>query len=370
MGGESRTARPAPLNRQDAGSGLQASVPAPAVPDGFVAADASVSDRASTPGTGIMAVLVLYRCAPQDSACWKSLEAQVGALPEELRFQVLFCENEAGAGSAPQLPGWVEYLPRTENAGLAWAYNAGLARAQAFGAEWLLTLDQDTDLPIDFLRQIFARAAALYERKDIAAIVPELMSAGGEVYSPFLSRPGYESALPAGFKGVARGDVRAFNSGALVRVAWLKRNGGYDPLFWLDFLDHALFRAIGRSGARVWIAGDIRVEHRLSVTEDRSSMSEARFQNFLEAEAASLDLYGTRTEGLLHTLRLIVRVVNQRRRKDPEGFTKQTRKLLSQRLRLSRQTRITQWREKLQREKPWTLASPQDDLRIAEPVSR
>lgn len=305
----------------------------------------------------IMAVLVLYRCAPEDSACWKSLNLQLKELPEALQVSLLLCENEAGPDRALSLPNWCEYLPVAENAGLAWAYNAGLEKALQNGSTWLLTLDQDTVLPADFVRQMGARVAALDGRQDIAAIVPELMSTSGEVYSPFLAKTGYESALPAGFRGVARGDVRAFNSGALVRVSWLKDNGGYNSIFWLDFLDHALFRSIGKSGSRVWVAGDIRVEHHLSLAEDRSSMSEARFQNFLEAEAASLDLYGTRTEGWLHTLRLVGRLVNQRRRKDPEYFSRQTRMLLARRLRLSRQQRIVQWREKLQSEKPWTAGS-------------
>ncbi len=305
----------------------------------------------------MMAVLVLYRCAPEDSACWKSLQMQVNELPHGLQFNLLLCENEAGAGRELHLPQWVEYLPRVENAGLAWAYNAGLDRALKNGATWLLTLDQDTVLPVDFVRQMFARVAALHERQEIAAIVPELVSVNGEVYSPFLAKTGYESALPAGFKGVARGDVRAFNSGALIRVNWLNNNGGYNSFFWLDFLDHAIFRAVGKSGERVWIAGDIRVEHHLSLAEDRSSMSKARFQNFLEAEAASLDLYGTRTEGWLHTLRLVGRLVNQRRRNDPAHFIRQTWILLGRRLRLSRLQRITEWREKLQSEMPWTAES-------------
>lgn len=328
----------------------------------------------------IMAVLVLYRCAPEDSACWKSLQLQVEELPEDLQFSLLLCENEAGQSGGQHLPGWVEYLPRKENAGLAWAYNAGLERALSNRAAWLLTLDQDTVLPLDFVRQMFARAAALDAREDIAAIVPELMSSHGEVYSPFLAKTGYESALPAGFKGVARGDVRAFNSGALLRVNWLKDNGGYNSLFWLDFLDHALFRALGRSGSRVWIAGDIRVEHHLSLAENRSSMSAARFQNFLEAEAASLDLYGTRTEGWLHTLRLIGRIVNQRRRRDPAYFTRQTTLLLGRRLRFTRQQRVKHWREQLQRQMPWTgeardprsrsVASTAGESRIDGPASR
>ncbi len=318
-----------------------------------------------------MAVLVLYRCAPEDSPCWQSLQAQVKDLPAGLQFNLLLCENEVTSRRELDLPAWVQYLARAENAGLAWAYNAGLDRAIKNGAAWLLTLDQDTVLPSDFVHQMFARVAALHQREDIAAIVPELMSASGEVYSPFLAKTGYETALPAGFKGVARGDVRAFNSGALVRVSWLKNNGGYNAVFWLDFLDHALFRAIGTSGARVWVAGDIQLEHRLSLAEDRTSMSEARFQHYLEDEAASLDLYGTRAEGWLHTLRLIGRLVNQRRRNDPSHFIRQTWILLGRRLRLPRQQRIKEWQEKRQREMPWTaerwVAGSEGDAATADP---
>lgn len=303
----------------------------------------------------MMAVLVLFRCLPAESACLQSLAPQVEQLPQHLQFRLLLCENEASINRAPLLPDWIEYQPRAENAGLAWAYNAGLQEAMTYSVAWLLTLDQDTTLPETFLQEMFAHAAALTPRTDIAAIVPELVSRSGEIYSPFLAKIGYESALPAGFKGVARGDVRAFNSAALLRVAWLAHHGGYDQRFWLDFLDHATFRAIARSGARVWVAGDIKVEHHLSLTEGRSSMSGERFRNFLDAEAASIDIFGTRKEEWLHTLRLLGRLVSQRRRNDPKAFTQHTKTLLRRRLRMSRKSRIEQWQDSLRTEKPWMI---------------
>jgi GT2 family glycosyltransferase len=307
---------------------------------------------------GMVTVLVLHRCELHASQTWLSLVPQVEQLAVSLGgrcgFHLLLCENEALAANTAQpgvagLPDWAEHRANAENAGLSWAYNAGLRHAQETGAAWLLTLDQDMRLPADFLEQSFAHALGLAGRAEIAAIVPQLVGSRGRAYSPVIAKLGYEQTVPLGFTGVAKGDVRAFNAGALMRVSWLASIGGYSSLFWLDYLDHATFRALGRAGGKLWIAGELQVEHHLSIEEGRATMSEARFANFLRAEAGFRDLYGSRLEGWLYTLRLMFRLWNQRRRGDPAYFIQQTRELLRDRMKLSRRRRLALWRESSER---------------------
>jgi GT2 family glycosyltransferase len=330
VGGEDGTARPNPLT--------VASAHADAGPAGVVS---------------ILAVLVLYRCALRESETWQRLLPQVERLSSHAEwrcaFRLLLCENEAADPMPAGLPDWVEYRSRSENAGLSWAYNEGLVRARETGAEWLLTLDHDTRLPPDFLEQSIAHALGLSGRPEIAAILPQLVTSTGRVYSPMIAKLGYEQAVPLGFTGVAKGDVRGFNSAALMRVSWLDSIGGYSPLFWLDYLDHATFRMLGSVGGKVWIAGELQVEHHLSIEDGRASMSEARFANFIQAESGFLDLYGSALEGWLYSVRLVFRLLNQRRRGDPAFFMQQTRALLTRRLKLSRRRRLQIWMERQER---------------------
>lgn len=301
------------------------------------------SDRVS-----ILAVLVLYRCDLAASKTWQTLHPQIESTGGLCTFELLVCENEAKSASEQPVPQWVKIERRAVNAGLAWAYQLGLQRARETGAAWLLTLDQDTGLPDNFLIRLIEQATGLWQQEEIAAIVPQLVSRTGRVYSPVVAKVGREHAVRSGYCGVGAGDIRAFNSAALLRVRWLELIGGFNQFFWLDYLDHATFRAFFKAGGRVWIAGDIQVEHHLSLEDGRSSMSKERFANFLQAESAFVDFYGSVAEGWLYTMRLAARLWNQRRRGDPSHFPQQTRALLWSRLRLSRKARLAAWMESVQ----------------------
>jgi GT2 family glycosyltransferase len=297
---------------------------------------------------GVLAVMVLYRRALSDSQTWTRLRSQVASLSPSISFHLLVCDNGPAASAAPIFPSWVEYTLADENRGLAWAYNHGLARARQLGAEWLLMLDQDTSLPSDFLTRMLRVVAMLRDRQAIGAIIPQLVSADGSPYSPVVAKLGRENMVPRGFTGVGEGDIRPYNSAAMVRVSSIEACGGYDRRFWLDYLDHATFHALTRCGYKLWIAGDIQVEHHLSLHDDRSSVGEAHFDSFVKAESAFRDLYGSWFEGLLFTARLFLRSINQRRRGDPDFFVRSTNAVLRSRLRTPRRERIRAWEQAME----------------------
>ncbi len=308
------------------------------------------------PAVRILAVLVLYRCSLLESKTWQSLMSQVEAESQsDTGFRLLICINGAstdGPGAAdepafPQsMPAWVRIVSVSKNAGLAWAYDYALALAGREGAGWLLTLDQDTELPADFLIRMQAKAGELDGRRGIGAIVPRLTSEAGKPLSPVIAGL-QEQAVSIQVPGVVDGDVRAYNSGALMRVAALQAIGGYDRRFWLDYLDHAIFRALHAGGYEVWIESSLVLRHQLSLDAGRETMGEERFRNFAMAEAAFQDLHAGRMTRGLYLLRLMLRAVNQKRRGDPAHFFRTTVGLIGERLLLSRQERTHRWEASL-----------------------
>lgn len=328
MGDQVGTAWPRPLI---AGSGPEGLTPAGEVPGKI----------------RVQAVLVLYRRTLQESRTWQLLREQVETLNPEIRFNLLVCDNGPASGHIALFPEWVEYALAAENRGLAWAYQAGLTRAQEANADWLLTLDQDTSLPPDFLHRMLDRAARLANEAEVGALVPQLVSEDGNAHSPVIARLGREEMVAKGFTGFGEGDVRPYNSAAFVRVPALAASGGYDRRFWLDYLDHATFFSLTRSGYRIWIAGDVQVEHHLSLHDDRSSVGEAHFEDFVKAESAFRDLHQSWLEGILFTGRLVVRALNQKRRGDPPFFVRSTLSVLRDRVSLSRSRRIAKWEREM-----------------------
>lgn len=290
----------------------------------------------------ILAVMVLYRQRADQSATLRALLPQMQAVAG-LDVRCVLFDNGPEPAPPASLPAQVEYHAAARNEGLAGAYNYGLRRAVGGGYDWLLTLDQDTELPSHFLEAMRDAAGRLSQDESIAAIVPHLEDAGVPV-SP--ARVGFAriTTIPAAFNGVPDGEARAFNSGALLRVSELQRLGGFNTGFWLSFLDGWLHREFHLRGKKIFVLGNVHAQHKLSLLNYRERLSLAHFRNFLSAESAFHDLYCGRLEGLLYTARLMGRLVHQAQRREAREILKITFANLLRRLTWSRRRRLAQWR--------------------------
>lgn len=292
----------------------------------------------------VTAVIVLYRIAPADSPAFRSIMAArdfLSAGSGDVR--VLLWDNSPAAGAGENLPERVDYFADESNSGLATAYNRALEWAELHGSNWLLTLDQDTAVPTDFFVKMAAAAQASTQYAGIGAIVPQI-AAGAKQLSPNWFQFG---AIPrwyrTGYVGVPSEAVFAFNSGAMLSVAALRQVGGYDPRFWLDDSDAMIFSKLHEHGKRVYVAGDIQVEHEFSMKNMQSRMSPARYENALLAETAFWDLRMNRAAGWERTLRLMVRMFKHWARGDSAELRRVTWRALMRRLFTSRRKRIEQW---------------------------
>jgi GT2 family glycosyltransferase len=244
------------------------------------------------------------------------------------------------------LPDGIRYEAAPGNAGLAAAYNRALAIAEHERAIWILTLDQDTALPSDFLSQMRNCIERLKSNERVAAIVPHLTDAERPL-SPVVVRFFGEQRVPRTFTGIPEEEIRGLNSAALFRVNALNEIGGYDPYFWLDYVDTCIFRKLHRQGKSIYVAGNIQVQHSLSLL-DREHLAPDRFRNILQAECAFCDLYDGRTRGLVLTARLLARIWRQRRRGDNIALRSLTWEMFKTRLFQAKAERIREWRREVE----------------------
>ncbi len=260
----------------------------------------------------ILAVIVLYKTSPHaSSTSVRTLARTLAATdPGMLRLKVLLFDNSPTAQGITGLFEQEEYLSAPSNPGLAEAYNAGIRIAQQEGFDWLLTLDQDTVLPETFLAELARAIAVVGPTPEIAAVVPFVQGAG-RVLSPYTFRWGaLPQWFPFGYVGVPDTPTYALNSASLLRVDALCQVGGYDPRFWLDASDHAIFHRMHEHGKLVYVAGNIQITHDLSVLST-DQMSVTRYRNVLAAESAFRDLTMNRLAGWECTSRLLVRLLRQ-----------------------------------------------------------
>jgi GT2 family glycosyltransferase len=155
------------------------------------------------------------------------------------------------------------------------------------------------------------------------------------------------SYLSRGFVGIAKRETHAYNSGSIFRVSALKQIGGFNPCFWLDYQDAYVYRQLYLHGRKVYVAGDIQVEHELSLLHGDDLRAD-RFWNYLLAESAFWDLYGGRPQGIVLTGRLLCRIWRQRKRGHAPAIRRLTWDALKRRVFQSRMRRIRDWESEME----------------------
>ena len=304
-----------------------------------------------TPATpvSLLAVVVLYKTRPTDSISLRTLMQSASQVRgDSLNLRVLLYDNSPNAASDDnEVPNGVRIFRATRNAGLANAYNYALELAQAEGCNWLLTLDQDTSLPMHALARLTALAQQFQDREDVAAIVPELIERE-IVQSPLYVQRRHRRRMQIGYCGFPESEITVMNSCTMWNVRHLMEIGGFDRDFWLDYLDYVMCHRTFRSGRKIYVAGDIRVEHQLSLANWKDRMSPERLQNILAAESAFNDLYKSPVDRLLLTMKLLALFCTRTLKREDSRFLRIIRREMFRRLFESRKIRLAEWRTSAQ----------------------
>ena len=258
--------------------------------------------------TKILAILVVYRKTPaQTSSLQSLLKAAEVAAALGLQLGILVFDNTPGGQDPGKLPDHVLYRASPHNPGLAEPYNKALDFAEQNGFSWLLTLDQDTCLPADFLLRLEPHIKQYQSVDRVAAIVPQIVD-DGRIISPFRFIGGFlPRVLPAKTHGISKRFTSALNSGSLLRISALRQLGGYDLRFPLHNSDTRLYQRLDQIGKRVFIAGDIRIDHELAILQRQDRMTQDRYRKLLLDEGDFWDLH----MGVLGRTERLVRLVGR-----------------------------------------------------------
>lgn len=139
----------------------------------------------------------------------------------------------------------IQTLAHTANAGIARSLNDGLAFAAQHGAEWLLTVDQDTVLPIGYVEAL------------LAAVSPGVGVIGAETIGDASGDLSYPARTVDGL--LVTDEV--FQTGSLWSVTALQIVGGFDEDFGIDAVDAAACLRLREAGFLVALAPGVRLEH-------------------------------------------------------------------------------------------------------------
>lgn len=234
-------------------------------------------------------IIVLYKTKLEDSLTFKALKKNLSLL-KDLGSKILIYNNSPEI-EIPQSNDYVIYTP-TENLMLAGAYNYALQKAIENKAQWLLLLDQDTELNQDY----FERLNAFLNKTDVSTVydvVVPTLSIGDKHLSPIayykstgpfishLNKPLRNNEDVVQYVTNEGKNYAAFNSASLLSIEILQRINGFDENYPLDMLDHKYYHLLNKLGAKIYIL-DAHLKHTLSLLEKENTMSVTRYQGYID----------------------------------------------------------------------------------------
>jgi GT2 family glycosyltransferase len=256
----------------------------------------------------ILAVLVLYQVKAYSNITLGSFSRALNESGLARQFRLLIYDNSPSQSAIPDtIPIPFKCIHDPANGGLVMAYNTAMQIAEKDGNEWLLLLDQDTVIDAGYLKTLWLGLQEVSENLLCAALAPKLLTEN-EIISPVRVLWGGR-LLPVDktLTGIASWQIVAFNSGAVLRISAVRKLGGFNHEFWLDYLDHWTFNRLHHAGYLVYVL-DAELQHELSV-KGMADMSVARYKNILSAEGRFYQCCKSPFENLIYNLRLIGRAV-------------------------------------------------------------
>lgn len=307
----------------------------------------------------ILAAMVRYNTPLSDSQTVQGIgQALAGDVRLGRAYRFLIWDNSPEELRMPRLPISCDYKHSRSNLGVSGAFNNAAKYACLHDCDWLLLLDQDTQVTASFLRSMLHWTRRLASHREIALIAPTVR-VGDDIVSPRRYLFNRHRAYPDPNPGIAPGNPFAINSGCMVRTSSLCEVGGFSLDFWLDYSDIELCHRLYLRGYKLWRATDAQLQHEMSIMDYDRLMTAERYTNYSYAETAFNDIYKGRLENLAQTLRLLLRSIRQSRRYSNSVFSRITLAQLAYRMRVPRRERIRRFLADAQTRR--RLIPPEDD---------
>lgn len=277
----------------------------------------------------ILAVVVIYKINLEESPTFIALKKL--SKESKLKINLLVYENSV-AGVIPSEDfnqaddGFAsfEYYADSTNSGIAKPYNYALQKAIENNIDWLLLLDQDTQLTPDYFNNLW-EAIKVAQKPETVAIVPQIAQVErSKIFSPVVRGKLFNRPLNAyGFFEVAKMNyLHTINSGMVVSTMFLKEIEGFDLRFWLDGLDLWLFCIIRKQKRNIIVLNTI-IKHNLSV-KSKEYVSLDRYINILRSEKLLYNEFWDSRQRFFYIRSLVFRCIKFLFRKGYYAFFVQT----------------------------------------------
>ena len=271
----------------------------------------------------IQAIVVLYNCSVSQSKSLTSLLKLKREINDLFDLDILIYNNSPQNPISPN-PDYQIYNS-AYNSMLAEAYNYALKSAINKQIKWLLLLDQDTTLNIQYFNELQKSLSLI--NNNTACIAPIITHNNKQIspvqYSPLFGPKWFLKPTPIGLNNNC---LFAFNSGTLINTSAISSIGNFPTKFPLDDLDICYFYRLYKNNYTTYVM-PIVIEHQLSVLDYAKNMTPKRYQSILHYDKLMAKEIGISAQIALF-IRVFLRAILQIFSKHKRKYTKQTLKSL------------------------------------------
>jgi len=156
----------------------------------------------------------------------------------------------------------VTYICNGKNLGIASALNVGAKLALEAGYQWLLTMDQDSQVPPRMVELLLNEINSYPHPESIGIMSPVHMLQNGQVDTSLREK------IKAGNGSVFEADT-VMTSGNLLNLAIYAQVGPFLDKLFIDYVDLEYCLRLKKNGFKVLVAARVILEHSLGQIADR-----------------------------------------------------------------------------------------------------
>jgi GT2 family glycosyltransferase len=252
----------------------------------------------------IIIVIVIYNVNLEDCITFKTL---INYISNSNLIYDLIIFNNSNEIKIPQNKSY-KVVNSNENKKLSGAYNYALSYARENDKDWILLLDQDTELTEDYFSKLTLYFNSTPLNSEIVSIIPFLIENSKTISPHKIGLFNFKDSKVIN-PGIQHEHITAFNSLSLLNVEFMLSLGGFNIEYPLDMLDHWYYLQIYNCKKKVYVL-DTYIEHKLSLSSYENNVSIERHRSILKAEKAFTKELG-RTHYLLYKIKLTIRLISQ-----------------------------------------------------------
>lgn len=157
----------------------------------------------------------------------------------------------------------VTLILNNRNRGIAYALNQGVKYAISHEYQWLLTFDQDSLAPSDYLKTLLLTYHSADNRDSIAIVAPTYKTSTGLV--------SFSHAPSKNCDNKAYSEVKTtMSSGNLIITKVFEEVGFFNEDFFIDFVDHEYCLRLAKSGFRIVESHQAILQHAIGASTKHS----------------------------------------------------------------------------------------------------